>query len=101
MPTQRIFISRTEREWNVIEKKLKEEGRKDFNAYLRGKIYLLQKQYEDCPSCVCTSVSKRIQKPYYLPESCIKVLMRISVKTNVPLSTIVDRLIVDPLILAK
>lgn len=95
----KIYISRTKREWNAIEKKLEELGRKDFSSYVRGSLLLLKKQYKDSPSSVCTAVEKRIQRPQRIPEEYFEMLDVISLRTGLPVSTIVDRLIIDPLLM--
>lgn len=99
--SKKVFISRTQREWDAIENKLKEIGRNNLNSYIRGQISLLERQYADCPSCVCTSVGKRIQKPFTVQPTPFKTLDKVSLKTGIPVSTIIDRLIIDPLILSK
>lgn len=97
----RVSLSRTEKEWEVIDKRLQEMGRSDFTAYLVGRISLLERQYADNPNIVCTAVSRRIQKQPIIPEQYYKLLIKISVKTGFPISVVVDRLIIDPLLLSK
>lgn len=98
-PNPRIFISRTENEWTAIEKRLEEMNLSNFNSYLNSRISLLQKKYKESPSDLCTSIGKRVQREYSVNEKYFKILNIISVKTSIPVSTIVDRTIIEPLII--
>lgn len=97
--SQKIYISRTNREWKAIEKRMAEIGRKDLASYIVGRISLLEKQYADDKNGVISSIEKRIQKPIFIKENYLKILGVISLKTGTPVATLIDRLILDPLML--
>lgn len=97
--SQRVMLSRTNREWKTIEKRMKDIGRKDLTAYIMGRISLLEKQYADDKNGLILSIEKRIAKPFFIKESSLKVVGVLSLKTGIPVATIIDRLILDPLIL--
>lgn len=78
---------------------MKDIGRKDFTAYVMGRISLLEKQYADDKNGLITSIEKRVQKPLFIKEASLKVMEVISLKTGTPVATLIDRLIIDPLIM--
>ncbi len=78
---------------------MSEIGRKDLSAYITGRISLLERQYADDKNGVINSIEKRIQKPFFIKENSLKVMEVISLKTGTPLATLIDRLIIDPLML--
>ena len=100
-PLHRIYISRTESHWKIIDKKIEELGKSNLNSYLRGRISLLVDRFEECPENICSLLEPKIQKQHYVPETYFRMLQKISVKTGIPESTIIDRLIIDKLILTK
>lgn len=100
-PTNRVYISRTNREWQVIDKRMEEINRKNLSAYVMGRISLIERQYADNKNSVITAIEYRIQKPLFLKESSLKIIGVLSLKTGIPVATIIDRLIIEPLLLSK
>ncbi len=94
----RISISKTEAEWIAIDKKLNSMGRKDLQAYIRGRILLLHRQYEDSPKSMCMEVERRRQKKFTIDKKYLRLLEQVNLRTGVPIGTIIDRLIVQPLL---
>jgi uncharacterized membrane-anchored protein YjiN (DUF445 family) len=100
-PLRRIYISRPEAHWKIIDKKIEELGKSDLNSYLRGRISLLINRFEQYPESISNLLEKKIEKQHYVRESSFKILQKISYEMEVPISTIIDRLIIDNLILPK
>jgi hypothetical protein len=100
-PTVRVHISRTNKEWEVLQKRMEEINRKSLSSYVMGRISIIERQYADNQTAVITSIEHRIQKPIFLKENSLKVIGVLSLKTGIPVATIIDRLILDPLILSK
>lgn len=98
-PIKKVYLSRTLREWKTLEKRMKDIGKKNLSAYVMGRIRILEKQYKDNPSGMVTSIPTRIQRPLLLPESYLDVIGVMSLKTNIPVSTLIDRLIIDPFLM--
>jgi len=99
--TSRIFISKTEKEWVKIDARLAEMNRPDFNKYVRGQISLLVSKINDCPDCVCENINgigdKKIRQHILSPYS-IESLKLIELKTGLKPSTVVNELIIEPLL---
>lgn len=95
---ERIFLTRTQKEWQLIEKRIGEISRQNMHAYINSRISILQKEYGDCPDCVCFGGSKQTKKFYITPDQ-FEILSRISQKTGIHESTIVNKLIIEPLLI--
>jgi len=98
----RVCISKTKREWKVIDKRINELGTKSFNRYLNKKISSLIEDYNKCPEAIHDFLigEKPVRQKSITPE-VNKVLLKISVDTKLPVSTIVDRIIITPLLIEK
>lgn len=100
----RIYISKTEKQWELIDRKLSEMGRHDFNSYLRGQISLLHNKILECPDCICeiiNSQGNRITRQHVLNNQYLNCLKIIEYKTGLKPSTIINELIISPLLYDK
>lgn len=96
--SEKVYITKTNKEWDAIDEKLSQLGKSDLRAFINRKISQLEKEYKKCPKCVCDEINKgKKKKKISIPES--KVIQKISVKTGKPMSAVLDRLIIDPLLL--
>jgi len=99
-----IGIRRYNKEWIVFDKRIKEFMQTNtYSKYLNKKIQLLVEDYNECPDCVLESLTDINTKRrfYKVPAHINKALMEISKKSNVPLTTLIDRLIITPLLIEK
>lgn len=78
---------------------MNEIGRKDLTSYIVGRISLLEKQYSADRNMVLNSVPEKIQKTFFINKKTMKLIELISVKKNMPVATLIDRLFIDPLML--
>lgn len=95
----RVCISRTHQEWQLIDKRLKELGRENLTFYLRSGIALLEKEFNENPERICASLGPRIKKQHYVTDEHFEILNRISAKVLIPEGVIVNKLIIEPLII--
>ncbi len=95
---QRIFLTRTQKEWELVENKLRQMNRSDINAFINSSICALEKEYSDCPEMVCFGGNKSTKRFYVHPQT-FEILSKISQVTGVHESTIVNKLIIEPLII--
>lgn len=95
----RIYLTRTAKEWQLIEKRLQELGKKNLTLYLRSKIPLLDKEFKNCPDCICSSFDTKVQKQQYISAEQFEILQRISVVSKIPENVIVNKLIIEPLLM--
>lgn len=107
---RRINLSRYKREWKIIFEKIdelrasnqklsKKEMKSYFHNYVNKKMHSLYKDYTDCPDCVLGSLEKRIKMQHYVNNNLYKMFDEISKKSNLPIATIVDKLIINPLLI--
>lgn len=99
---ERVTIVKTNREWKIIEKRISELGSKDYNRYLHKKIASLIEDYKKCPECINNFLlGKKSIRQKTLSFDFYKILSEISENTGVPISTIVDKVIITPLLIEK
>ena len=94
----RISIYRTPREWKIIDDKIAELKRANFNSYLRGKIHTLVKEYKRSHKEICEAVQKTEPRREYVDHDDLKIIELISLKTGMSIAEIVNQIIIDPLI---
>lgn len=99
-----IGLRHHSKEWKVFEKRIKELNKGNtFSKYLNKKIHLLAEDYLECPDCILeTLVNRETERKYYkIPKEVNKIFKEISKKSKVPLTAIIDRLIITPLLIEK
>jgi hypothetical protein len=99
-----IGVRRYSKEWKVFDKRIKElMDTNTFSKYLNKKVQMLVEDYIDCPNCVLESIfDKKTERRFYkVPERLSDFLKEISKKSNVPITTIIDRLIITPMLIEK
>jgi hypothetical protein len=94
----RIYISRTQKEWDLIDKKVIQLGKENVNAYIRSKIPQLKNDYKECPECLCAISGERKQRHQYLRADQFEILAEISRITGITEGVIVNKLIIEPLL---
>lgn len=118
--SERVSIRKTSREWTLIDKRIRDlslpkvikndetasEKRKrerdQFNRYLNKKILSLIEDYKRCPECVIDFLSsEKKQRQKFINTSNLDILREISNKSEVPISTILDRIIINPLLIER
>lgn len=99
--TARISITRTQGEWDKINRRVIELGKPDLNTYLRSQIFKLQRKFDECPKCITPAEGIMIQKKHYIPETAIETLFTIALKMKKPVGEIIDELIINPLLLPE
>ena len=99
--TRQLSVSKTAGEWSLIDKKVKESGKSDLNTYIRCEAIKLKNAFTKSPSCITNAEGERIEKRPYLPVTIYEELNVIAVRMRVPVSTVIDRLIIEPMLLPK
>lgn len=99
IPHPRIYLSRTSLEWDLIERRVKELGAKNINSYIRSKIKELSEEAEACPHKIECLSGISIQKTQYLRIDQFEIISTIANKAGVSGGTIVNRLIIEPLLI--
>ncbi len=102
--TKPVDLRHYKREWKVFDKRIKELGtRNTFHTYLHNKMQSLSKDYKQCPDCILESLSDKgtEKKRHHVPLDIYEVFDEISKKSKIPITTIIDRLIIAPLLIEK
>lgn len=96
---KRVVISRTEGEWEEIDRRLKDLGKSNLNSYLRCEISKLQKRFEECPSCITPAHGKQIIKQHRVSDAVYDDLCQLSKIMNQPISSMIEDFFIVPLLL--
>jgi hemerythrin len=112
----KIDLRHYKKEWRIINKRIVElrklttqikpprlKQNEVIHRYINSKIESLLTDYKECPECVLESLSdkgKEIIRHHIQPAS-YKILKQISKKSKAPITTIIDRLIITPLLIEK
>lgn len=99
-----VGIRRHNKEWVVFDKRVKELSKKDtYSKYLTKRIQSLIEDYNNCSDCILETLSdkKSIRRFYKVPKHLHNDLKEISKKSKIPMTTIIDRLIITPLLIEK
>lgn len=95
----RIVLSYTNREWIIIEKSIEDTGNKNGVAsHIIKEVSKLDHILQDITEENKVAITKITKRQYYPPQSSLDKLIYISNKLNIPPSTIVSRLIINPLL---
>lgn len=95
---KKISISKTEGEWIVIEKRIKESGKANLNIFLRGEICKLKMRHDECPNCVTPADGKMIEKRPFISVKCYEDMKLIALRMRMPVASVIDELILNPLL---
>jgi hypothetical protein len=98
MATKRVKLLRTATEWELIEKKISESGKSNFNAFMRSEINRIKLKYEECKLCVTPAEGDRIQKEHFLDEETYKMFEEISKRMRKPVASVINDFIIAPLL---
>lgn len=90
-----IIITKTRGEWDLIYDKI---GKKKLTNFIRSEVRKLGNAYEKNPLVVCPADGEKIDKRPYIPQDSYDKLKIISQKMKIPVSSVVDKLIIQPLL---
>lgn len=99
MKHQRLSIRKTKGEWDIIGRVVSEKNKKDLGCFLRSEIIRLVKEFEECPDCITIAKGNPKTKRPYIFIHQLKELEPIAKKMKVDVSTVIDRLIIAPLLM--
>lgn len=94
-----LYISKTQQEWDIITKKIYELGKKDLSVFIRSEVRKLKDQYQSNEKNHQRSTGTKIEKRPYIPEDSYEKLKVLSDQMQIPVSSVVDRLIIQPLLI--
>lgn len=94
----RVFIRRTEAEWEIIKAKISVTCKDDLNLFLRKEIYKLANKKSGIGSVNYQYGKTTIDKYPSLTPHSYEVLKKLSIIMKRPMSSIVDQYIISPLL---
>jgi hypothetical protein len=95
---KRIKLLRTVAEWQIIDRKIKESGKTNFNAFLRSEINRIKIMYSECKNCVTPAEGPRKQKVHSIDEQTYEMFEEISKRMQRPVASVIDDFIISPLL---
>lgn len=95
---QQVKIIRTQGEWTAIDKKIKDMGIRNIRTHIKYQTIRLAKQFDECENCITKANGSKHRKTFYFDEYCMKFLELVALKMKKPLSSVVDDLIINPLL---
>lgn len=97
-PSKRVSISRTDGEWQAIQKKLMAKGGQNFHTYLHMQASRLRNIYLKCRECITPASGSRIKKRHNIPPEIYAELHEIAVIMKKDVGTILDEFFIAPLL---
>lgn len=94
----KIQISRTEGEWEEI---INRSPHNDINRFFKKNIEKLKRRYDECPKCITVAKGIKVRKTHHIDKETHEFLLHISKIMKKPISTIVDELIINPILVEK
>lgn len=99
LKTKRLVLSYTAREWIFIENSISKSGNKNgVISHIIKEVSKLDCECNDVTEENKESLTKIKKRQFYPPDLSIDILERLAKKLNIPPSTIVSRLIINPLL---
>lgn len=100
MPLKKqITITRTQGEWERMEKLSIQLGKPTLTALFHSELYKLEKKIDECPHCVCAASGNKLERKIYIHEDTYNRLAKIAALMQRPIGTVVDEFIITPLLL--
>lgn len=102
---ERLFLPKTKKEWRIIDSRIKKLGTSNFSMYLIKKITHLIEDYKshstEIDNFLINEDNKTVVRQKRISCNFHEELSKISKKTGVPISSIVDKIIITPLLIEK
>lgn len=99
--TKLLSVSKTPGEWALIKKRVTESGKKDLNHYIHTEAIKIKLAFRNNPSSITSAYGERIEKRPSLRTTIYEELEIIARIMQVPVSTLIDRFIIDPILTPK
>lgn len=99
MSLKRIFISLTEREWEVLDERIQNLKKADVGSFLRSEIPKLKQRFDECPECITYAAGKPQERTLFITDQSFNSLQEIKSITGRPIASTIKDLIFKPLLL--
>lgn len=98
MKQLKVRVNKTEGEWEIINQKIKSSGKRDFNTFMQSRLSEIATRFNNSPESITNAAGRRIEKCHYVNPDIYKTLKLISFKMQISESTVVDKLIINPIL---
>lgn len=98
----RIFITKTKGEWeavNIILSELRKRAR--LSKYVRNESLRLVRDFKECPNCITPADGDKVKMQFLIPDNEYEELKLIAEKMKISVSSVIDDLVISPLLLPK
>jgi len=100
--TKQLSISKTAGEWELIERKIAESGRKDLNHYIRCESIKIKNAFRNNPTSITNARGgDKIEKRPSLSTTTYNDIEKIAILMKIPVSVLIDRFIINPILTPK
>lgn len=96
-PSKKIRLKRTQGEWELLEKKLKEKNT-DFHSYLRNESSRLRNLFKECQPCVTQASGIKTYKRHNIPTDIYNDFVEIAVRMQKDVATVIDEFLISPML---
>lgn len=96
-PSMRISLTRTQGEWDALDKILGNKGL-DFHSYIRRTSSKLANTARECPVCLTPAAGKKITKRHHIPTEIYKALETIAKAMGKDVGIVIDEMLLSPLL---
>lgn len=96
--SKRIALTRTQGEWEAIDKILK-ENKSEFHSYLRRESSRLRNAAKECLACVTPAGGPKKQRRHNIPTDIYNDLLEIARLAGKEVGDVLDELLLTPLLL--
>lgn len=94
----RLTLMYTNQQWIKIDDAAIKAGKKGTLNYIILKIRELENECEVCPDCLKEKLVNKQRRIYPLSDTAIEIVSSLEERLGIPPSTIVSRLILNPLL---
>jgi alkylhydroperoxidase family enzyme len=101
MRSKQVVINRTKGEWDKLNAIAKANGKSNFTAFLRGAIWNLARQINECEKCVSSAEGSIVEKKYYISQETARTLELISVRMRKPIGAVINDIIISNMLHKK
>lgn len=98
-PSKRISILKTEGEWHYISQMLADDKNCDLHSYLHREISRLSTKYVECEVCITKADGVLKSYRHNIPTHIYMKLLPLAQKMGKPVATIINDLLITPLLL--
>lgn len=96
--TKQISVSKTEKQWGIIQTKIDESGKKTLTAYVRCEILKIKKVIPEQNYYQQNDKITIVEKRPCLPNHLYDQLIPLAVKMEMSVSNLVENFIINPLL---